>query len=157
MDVCKLGFRLTSALALAVFVGYGTPASAQCSPTVYSMSGGPPIFIIKAVPAATMCTLTMFNNADCFPGGNYPPAIGAMTSGMSIYLSATQVTSPMVLTNPSCGWICNCSPGGTTVAVTTSAASDGLPVELMDFAIEDGKVVDDGDETGDRTEDGGDR
>ena len=40
--------------------------------------------------------------------------------------------------NPSCQW--DCGPCGTIV---TNAANDGLPVELMDFKIVQGRADDD--------------
>ena len=37
-------------------------------------------------------------------------------------------------TNPSCSWRCDCGSGFEGVSITTA---DGLPVELIDFSIDD--------------------
>ncbi len=71
--------------------------------------------------AFTTCTRTMNMAMTCSPTG--PIA----TTG----LLARATTGTIATMSVSCGWTCGC--GG----VTTDGASDGLPVELMDFGFED--------------------
>ena len=142
MDVRKSLLPLIAALAVFVLIGHGAPADAQCVTSITSSGGGPTAtFIAKAVTNATMCTLTAFNDADCHPGGNYPPVIGVMLTTPNVYLSATRY---MGMSNPSCGWTCDCG-------AVTSNASDGLPVELMEFEIEDDESSESADDEDDNS------
>jgi len=141
MDVRKSLLPLIAALAVFVLIGHGAPADAQCVTTNVS-SGASPMFIVKTISNANTCTLTMFNNADCFPGGNYPPTIG-MTR-MSVRMLPLSATPFMGFSNPSCGWACDCG-------AVTSNASDGLPVELMEFEIEDDESSESADDEDDNS------
>lgn len=131
--VRRSSFRLVAFLAVVALMAHGAPAQAQCSVT--NAGGGTTagnIYVYKTVAAATKCKLTGFNNVlECHPGGQPPTMTGA--TRLNGFVTAT--AAPMAI-NPYCKWKCYCPTGPTTAQVTISG-SDGLPVELMDFAIED--------------------
>ena len=120
-------------LVLVCLVALPLSLSSQCNTT--NITGGtytntttgslPYYYVTKTISNANTCTLTMFMSILlCDPGGE-PVATGA--TGMTGMLTASAYTTA---TNPSCGWICDCG------AVVIDGSS-GLPVELMDFAVED--------------------
>ena len=81
------------------------------------------VYIDKFLDTTRVCSFVTSNFAAlCNPGG--------MVATTRLIASATGTGLTM---SPSCQW--NCVGCGT---ITTSAANDGLPVELMDFRIEDG-------------------
>lgn len=134
VEIRKLRFWLVPVVALVGSLVQPLAVNAQCNTTGVSMgtTGTPAyIYVAKAISNANTCTLTMFMNVfACHPGGQ-PPVTGITRMGTMLTASAFTTA-----TNPSCGWVCNCgtamNPG---VTITTA---DGLPVELMDFGIEDG-------------------
>jgi hypothetical protein len=136
MHVPRSTLPVIVSVAMVVLIGSAAPVGAQCAVANVSSGPGPPIYIVKTV-TGTMCQLTMAMNADCFPGGNNPPVIGAMrTSALGVPLSATQVVGLM---SPSCGWQCSMS-----ACQVVTDTSEGLPVELMEFSVESEEEADSG-------------
>ena len=85
------------------------------------------IYVGKTITNASTCTLTGFNNViGCLPGGFPPTMTGAMNAGS--YVSASANTT---VTGAFCAWNCNCGQ------VTVSSANDGLPVELLEFEVDE--------------------
>ncbi len=85
------------------------------SPTSY-------VYIDKFLDMTRSCSFVTSNNAAlCNPGVTLP------TNRL-----IASVTGPNINMNPSCSWSCTgCG------AIVTNAADDGLPVELMDFGVDD--------------------
>lgn len=78
--------------------------------------------IIKALTGMPACTTTpSANNATC--GETLPTALFATAIG------------PQITMSPSCVWNCGGCLGG-TIAIS---GADGLPVELLEFSIDDGE------------------
>ena len=135
-------FKVILLLAVVSLMLHAVPAPAQCvvTGTTNGTDGMGNNTAYKNVTNATKCQLTGFNNVvECNPGGAPPTMTGA--TRMSGPLTAT--AAPMAV-NPFCNWKCDCpgslgTPGVYTVQVTISGPDGGLPVELMDFEIEDGE------------------
>ena len=117
----KLAFA--SILLLSCLLIQPVGLDAQCvtdgSPNVAMF--GTTVVITKYLTAPTTCTGTVSNAFACLP------SLGEVRT-MQTYLGASAQT--MMSTNPSCAWNCGCG------SINTNAANDGLPVELMDFAVE---------------------
>ena len=102
--------------------------AAQCMVASTSMGSGTQggmdyDYLVKYLSSTYQCSLLNSNNViGCSPS----------TSVSTSRLSAAAFTS---LLNPSCSWTCTC--GSVTIDST-----DGLPVELMDFAIDSEDVSD---------------
>ena len=128
-----LAFAGLLMVGLCLFQMASSPARAQCAATIVTF--GPQtdyIYIVKSVPDATYCRLSAFDGrVDCFPGGNYPPFIGATRAGGTLSATHRQPYG----NPPYCRWTCRCPAGPTTITVTTDG-SDGLPIELMGFTVE---------------------
>ena len=119
MTPSKYGALGIFVLVLVVFLPTPPQAGAQCVVTNTVVQDFTTLIIVdKTLSAATTCTLTMMNASFCFP--SYAPANTAV-----LVASAFTATA-----NPSCAWTCGCG------SVTTDG-SDGLPVELMEFSIDD--------------------
>jgi len=120
----KISYLLIPMLMLVGLFILPTCGQSQCVTTnVYVGSAtapGPPYnFVIKYMSAPGSCTLTMTMNArNCNPG-----TAGFSTSLLWAYANTTAVS-------PSCQWACDCG-------TVTTDSSDGLPVELMSFSVED--------------------
>lgn len=82
------------------------------------------IGILKYLTVNRVCTAVVAMNAGCNPG------VAASTATVGATATAAQIGMA-----PTCQWAC----AGCT-NITTSAATDGLPVELMDFSIEDSEA-----------------
>ncbi len=81
------------------------------------------VYIFKYMAANQNCDLAApANNAFCNPSSLQN------VSRVDASALGTQLTN-----NPSCSWSC----AGACGSIVTSAAADGLPVELMDFGFED--------------------
>ncbi len=84
------------------------------------------VFINKFLTTPRACATTLpgggMNNASCNPG-----VLAATASLAAFWNTGFGI-------NPFCQWYCL---GCTMPTITTDAANDGLPVELMDFAVED--------------------
>lgn len=88
----------------------------QANPTVY-------VKIYKVLTAVQTCSTVMMNSAFCNPG--VPAPTGTL---------AAQAFGAQITMMPSCAWNCTGACGAT---VSTTGPGDGLPVELMEFSIED--------------------
>ncbi len=96
------------------------------------------VYIAKRLDMARACsTLVPGMNAFCNPGSLAPHPTNTMVLAGSAFNSD-------ITMNPTCSWTCTgCG------AIPISAASDGLPVELMDFSVEDDVAAVGGEEAGD--------
>ena len=131
MNTNKSRIWMLSVLALAGVLIRPLSANAQCMTVI---TNGPATatqgtemyrFIGKSITNGTMCTLTGYNNVrGCNPGMNPPTMTGSTNAGS--YVSASALLTQM---NPFCAWNCNCGQ------VVINGASDGLPVELLDFKV----------------------
>ena len=130
----KSRFWLVPALVLACLLVQPVGVASQCmvmSTPTGTLSAGMIITALKVLSTAANCSLTMTMAASCNPVG---PSVTA-----SLFASAhTSTTATMSV---SCGWNCGC--GAVTIDGT-----DGLPVELMDFGIEDEETPDNTSDTG---------
>ncbi len=127
MATTKSRFWIVPMLILICSLCSSESVEAQCvvTNTSIDMPGTITTVVTKSLSAATNCTSvpTQMNAVDCNPGAG-----GASTD----YLTADAMAATM---NPRCVWVCGC--GTTMNPGVTIDASDGLPVELMDFAVED--------------------
>ncbi len=90
-----------------------------------NMAAPAQVAITKYLDTTRTCTWQMSNNADlCNPG-----SLAGATSTSRLIASAFGANITLM---PSCQW--NCAGCGT---INTNGATDGLPVELMDFYIEE--------------------
>lgn len=99
------------------------------SPYIGTFAFPPYKTVRKYLTAPANCVRAMTVNASfCFPATTMPPP-----GPLVMTLTANANTAMTV--SPTCAWTCTC---GTAMAPgITIGPSDGLPVELMDFAIED--------------------
>jgi hypothetical protein len=105
------------------------PLEAQCSvATTQIMTLGTIMVVYKILNGPYNCGTTMMNALFCNPT--------AMTGTSFLHASAMAATM-----NPSCAWTCTGTGGGTCATVTIDV-NDGLPVELMEFSVEDEGVSD---------------
>ena len=98
----------------------------QCNVTMtmsFTTSAPATIFITKTLSMATSCMTTAMGPNGCFPGA-------AFFNTAMLYASRF-ASAP----NPYCNWSCGCGTG--PLPHVTIGPTDGLPVELMDFAVED--------------------
>ncbi len=126
--------RLWPLLVLIVASIFIQPARVESGCAVTSTSNqmiGNAYTILKFLGGFTNCTRTMNMAMTCSPAGPLS------TSG----LLARATTGTIATMSVSCGWTCGC--GG-----VTTDGSDGLPVELMDFAVEDDVAAVSGEESG---------
>ena len=116
-------FSLIAVFVLFWMVVPANDAVAQCSVTStyqgnFTTMGMSANYVSKYLSTSYTCSLTMSMNVfNCYP------------SGAGTYTSILYASAYTTATNPSCGWTCDCGP-------VTIDGSDGLPVELMDFAVE---------------------
>ncbi len=112
---------------LAVVLFAPAPVDSQCAVTNTTPGFTSPSFIqiYKTLSMAGDCVTTMSNAFGC---GRAPAA------SMATMLIASAL--PMSTMNPYCNWVCDCGAGYTAESISTGPA-DGLPVELMDFSIDD--------------------
>ena len=75
-------------------------------------------------PAAVNCPDPAMNAYGC---GEVPGNANATK------LVASALTATVA---PFCNWVCNCGAGCTSQSISINSQDDGLPVELMDFEIE---------------------
>ena len=118
-------FWLVPVLALVCLCAQPVAVQAQCVTTggvMVSTPGANTMIAYYNLTAPGMCMSVAANNAACFP---------ASTNQTTTFLSASAMTP---VTNPSCSWTCNCGTGTQNFSIDSS---DGLPVELMDFEVED--------------------
>jgi hypothetical protein len=101
---------------------------AQCGPYYTAKNTLAMSYQVLKYPAgvgAGGCTIVGINNASCFP----------LTAGQFVGTLSAKAT--FGATNPSCMWMCACAaPGLVPVSINSS---DGLPVELLEFEVEDGE------------------
>ncbi|MDA8018201.1 MAG: hypothetical protein MPN21_12210 [Thermoanaerobaculia bacterium] len=108
-------------LLLACLLAQPTAVESQCSvSTTVTMMFGGTTAVYKILTAPALCQTTMMNAFFCSP-------TAAMTTNFLL-------ASNMGTVNPSCAWSCACGTGAPPHVTIDS--SDGLPVELMDFAVE---------------------
>ncbi len=93
------------------------------NPTTYTY-----IRITKTLNMAANCPDPTGANANAFACGESPSNAAATKL---IAAAETGTATPL------CNWACNCGVGCNPQAISISGA-DGLPVELMDFGIEEG-------------------
>lgn len=110
-----IGFALVVVLACL----FPMSVQGQCVTTATMQTTvGMTILVTKSLSASAVCTLTGgMNIVGCVPSG-------AATTSVLMAGATTGAATP------SCAWTCACG------AVVIDG-SDGLPVELMDFGIED--------------------
>lgn len=122
MPIRKSTIWLAAVLILAALVGRPAPVGAQCVVTNTDTGSNVAMtymYVNKTLTAPYFCTLTMSMNViACNLSG------GAGTTNV---LSASAFNTAV---NPTCGWNCACG-------IVTIDGSDGLPVELMEFSVED--------------------
>lgn len=119
--------RLVPVLVIVLLLSGPTAVQSQCANVAGQMTmtdTATPSFIAitKTLAAAANCMTTAMNALGC---GESP------ASPFETMLTASALTGTMT---PYCQWLCTCGGRGTVVVRTDS--SDGLPVELMEFAIE---------------------
>lgn len=117
---------VVGALLLSGFL-LSSGAWAQCaiSSTAVNPVGGSSVSILKYFTGAPVCNLVSSNNAGfCFPS--------ATSSASTLLASANTMAA-----SPSCNWVCNCGTASPAVPFTIDGG-DGLPVELLEFSIDDG-------------------
>ena len=96
--------------------------TSQCMIASTQMSTfGTTMTVVKVLSTPTTCTRNVNNAASCNPAG---PLF--TTALFASAMSASTMTMAV-----SCGWTCGCG------TVTIDGATDGLPVELMDFEVVD--------------------
>lgn len=125
MDNRKKPLWLAPILVLVCLLVLPAEVVSQCNVTMtmsYATFAPATINVTKTLSAAAACMTTAMNAYGCFPGA------ASFTTNM---LNATR----MGTANPFCNWSCACGVG--SAPHVTINNSDGLPVELMDFAIED--------------------
>jgi hypothetical protein len=121
-------FSLLTVLLVAGLLGQPAPLEAQCSVVSTSaMTFGTVMVVYKILNAPYNCGTTMMNALFCNPT--------AMTNTSFLHASALAATM-----TPSCAWVCTGTGGGTCATVTIDG-NDGLPVELMEFSVEDEEVA----------------
>ena len=126
MILRKTPIWLAAILVLAAVLAQPAAVEAQCMVagamvgTYTSMGTTTKTYVLKYLNGTYNCSLTnMMNVDDC----NASPSANTMTLSAVAFNAAT---------NPSCAW--NCTGGCGTVTI---GISDGLPVELMEFSVED--------------------
>lgn len=118
--------RRPRTLLLSIVLGLGlivTPAGvdAQCAVTATTVTGTPSARTVVVMGINRVCNAGIgMNGATCFPN--------AVANAMTWSAMANAMTA----VSPSCTWNCVL----TTVCILTIDASDGLPVELMEFSVE---------------------
>ncbi len=126
MNTRKLRLWLVSVLILACLLVVPAQVRSQCNVTntmSYLTFAPMTVFITKTLSAPASCMTTAMNAFGCFPGSMF---------FNQAQLNATALSGTV---GPFCNWSCTCGTGAPP-HVTTGPA-DGLPVELMDFAVED--------------------
>ena len=150
MDIRRSRFWPAPALVLVWALVPAVSASAAQCPTFTSLGSGVAmgmnyIHVSKTFPASHSCYLTMYMNVfACFPGGQTPT--GPMTGTPAVNVIFLQASAFTTATNPSCGWMCS---GCGAVLID---GGNGLPVELMEFSVEEADSAGGADESGNGTE-----
>lgn len=111
-------------LGVVSTLGISPRAEAQCAVTTTMVNTfGTAISVYKnlSVPATCMSLMNQNVNA-CFPT--------ASPNNTTILVASANTMAMM----PSCSWSCMC--GTATITVVTDS-SDGLPVELLEFSVDD--------------------
>lgn len=106
-------------------------AMGQCVVTNTSINmpyGSGTTFVTKTLSAAAQCNVT--GTGAGFGAAQCHPATTPLTTNV---LQAVRSGSSL---NPFCNWECTCGTGAGP-HVTTNGANDGLPVELLEFQIDD--------------------
>lgn len=137
-------FWLIPLLALSVPLVHPTPVESQCTaalqpPGTYGTFPSAYIVVRRVLNASYVCQNVAANNQrGCYPTAAQVSAYQTLTA--SAYTTAT---------NPSCQWQCACATQSPTF---TTGTENGLPVELMDFAVEEdvasGTVGESGEDAG---------
>lgn len=120
------------------------PAASQCmvasTPTTMGTQGGMAyIGVSKVLSGSYLCSLKVSSNV--IPFCNLAGGAATVT-----YLTAAAFTTAA---NPICQWSCDCGMGPESIAID---GNDGLPVELMEFSVEDGEAGEPADEGGEEAE-----
>jgi hypothetical protein len=119
INICALMFAVILQIA---------PSSAEAQTcavlSTSKFTDRPPVITLLKVVSALQCTLTMSMNVTmCVPS--------VSDSTDLLYAHALNTA-----TNPSCGWYCTRAGIGSCGTITIDN-SDGLPVELMEFSVEE--------------------
>lgn len=124
MDSRKPKTWLTAVLVTVGLLAVPTAVTSQCvvASTMTQMPGSMSTDVAKILTAPAFCQSTAMNAAFC------SPTAGGFTT---TYLLANAMSATM---SPFCNWDCACGTG--TPPDVVIDGSDGLPVELMDFAVE---------------------
>ena len=125
-------FLLIPALALICLLAQPVALVAQCAPTgpamINTFTPNRSVYYFLTMSGTCMSVANMNVNA-CFP-----TAVPNMTN-----IVVASATTMAVM--PSCSWTCQCGASTPTFQID---GNDGLPVELMDFAIEGEVEVENG-------------
>ncbi len=110
-------------LAVSFMILAPTSVMGQCAVTNSSVATfGSVIYVYKNIAPAASCSVTASMNVN----GCFPP----VTTSTTLLSASAQTTA----TNPSCNFNCTC--GSVTID-----GSDGLPVELLQFSVEEESPV----------------
>ena len=126
MTSVRFLFVSTLVLIVGTLLVQPVRVEAQCNVTmIMSFPTNAPATInkTKTLSAAASCMTTAMNAFFCFPGG-------AFFNTNMLYATAMSAT-----VGPFCNWSCTCGVGAPPHVRITGA--DGLPVELMDFYIDE--------------------
>ena len=120
-------FEMTAVLLISLALLSPSNLLAQCmlSPVVVGMPGANTITVYQYFTLASRpqgCVATASNAYGCYP------ALAPDTMNVSFLLASAMTATTMTM-NVSCVWDCDCG----TVTIDNS---DGLPVELMEFAVD---------------------
>ncbi len=125
MNLRSSRFLLVPALALIFLLAQPAALWSQCSVATTGVNDfGSIISVYKILNTAGTCVSVGNMNVNaCFP---------TTSPNFTVFLAASAPSAAMM---PSCSFVCDC--GTVTGIGFTIDSTDGLPVELMDFAVED--------------------
>ena len=124
----QLNALLFAALLMGGLVSAPGVAEAQCVQNVQTSFNGTYQTVIKTLSRNMQCRKTTGVGATC-----YPNVVGFVYVGTPAQISArVTISAPKA----KCGWVCTCPGDGGDQTITIDG-SDGLPVELMSFSVDD--------------------